>query len=123
VNAVITTPSRVEPTGCAAPSCRRAIKAPARAAGTNHLPRSVAATGFLDYQGPPLPCDAREPHMPRRLFQIWLGCCALLALGILGTSIVADPGADPAFTFLVYVSFCALGYILLRIIAWMLSPL
>jgi hypothetical protein len=61
--------------------------------------------------------------MPRRLFQIWLGCCVLLALGILGTSIVADPGADAAFTFLVYVSFCALGYILLRIIAWMLSPL
>jgi hypothetical protein len=61
--------------------------------------------------------------MPRLLLQIWLVCCVLVALGILGFWVVADPAGDPAFAFLVYVVFCALGYIALRIVAWVLSPL
>ena len=62
-------------------------------------------------------------YMPRAFFQIWLVCCVLLALGILGSWVVADPGGDPALVFLVYVIFCAVGYILLRVIAWVFSPL
>ena len=64
-----------------------------------------------------------EPYMPRVLFQIWLVCCVLLALGILGSWVVADPAGDPALVFLLYVILCAVGYILLRVIAWALSPL
>ncbi len=61
--------------------------------------------------------------MPRALLQIWLVCCVLLALGIIGFWVVADPGGDPAFTFLLYVTFCGVSYILLRIIVWAVSPL
>jgi len=56
--------------------------------------------------------------MSRVLLQIWLVCCVLLALGIIGFWVVAEPGGDPAFTFLLYVVFCAVSYVLLRFFVW-----
>ena len=60
-------------------------------------------------------------RLSRLLFCSWVVCCVLLAFGVLGLWIVAAEGSDPARVSLVYAIFCAVGFILLRVIVWALS--
>jgi len=56
--------------------------------------------------------------MPGLFLRIWIVCCALLGLGFLGIWIIAAEGGDLALALLVCAIFLAIGFILLRAIAW-----
>ena len=62
--------------------------------------------------------------MPRIVFRIWIVGCVLVALYFSGVWIVAARSGPMqlALLFLVHATFCAIGYVVLRFIAWIFAP-